>query len=253
MSGEADTQRHSPRKSPSRKAKTEGCGGSGTLTAPERGTPGKFERYAAGRICTETLQAADASVVADKSKDPKRPRLQQSALPVFEGRRFFLDRLSGGWQPDEYVTRLRGLGAIVEEFLDADVDCVVTPSAGTPSAPSTPTDQTAKRGISVRAIKILNSKSLGIQHTTPAYTTPAQFAKKNRKQLLSPKELDARLTAVETCQEQQKLKKRARPKTRPDEASGTGKSRPRFPNSPTLPFNFVQSHSWFDHRSPKNS
>ena len=239
MSGEADTQcvvRHSPRKSPSRKAKTEGCGGSGTLTAHQRGTPGKLERYAAGRICTETLQAADASVVADKSKDPKRPRLQQSAPPVFEGRRFFLDRLSGGWQPDEYVTRLRGLGAIVEEFLDADVDCVVTPSAGTPSAPSTPTDQTAKRGISVRAIKILNSKSLGIPHTTPAYTTPAQFAKKNRKQLLSPKELDARLTAVETCQEQQNLKKRARPKTMPDEAAGTGKLRPRFPNSPTLPF-----------------
>lgn len=142
--------------------------------------------------------------------------LHSAAVEAFKDRSFFLDTLSGVWQSDEFVTRLKNLGAIVQQFLDVEVHCVVTTLATTPSAPSTPTGQLGHCGVSQRARQMM-SKSVSRQ-----LTTSAQFATIYHKQILSPQELDARLTAAETSQQQQNLKKGTCLKARPEEADGTG-------------------------------
>lgn len=138
------------------------------------------------------------------------------AETAVQGRVIFIDRQ--GWQEDAKcggkhegqrrstcsmclaVQRLTALGATVQPWLDVGVDCIVAAaaptSARTPSAPSTPTGtgSASVRGISMRAQLILNSKCVlgaGVQ------ASPAQFAEKHGKEIVSAKGLFKILAAAE--------------------------------------------------------
>jgi hypothetical protein len=126
------------------------------------------------------------------------------AAPAVAGRVFFIDRQ--GWQEDakcggkhegqrratcamcRAVQQLTALGATVQPWLDVGVDCVVAAAAPasvrSPSAPSTPTGtgSASVRGISMRAQLILNSKSV---MGGGAQASPAQFAEKHGKEVVS--------------------------------------------------------------------
>jgi hypothetical protein len=131
---------------------------------------------------------------------------------------FFIDRQ--GWKEDakcggkhegqrratcamcRAVQQLTELGATVQPWLDVGVDCVVAAaaaapaSARSPSTPSTPTGtgSASVRGISMRAQLILNSKSV---MGAGAQASPAQFAEKHGKEVVSAHGLLKMLAAAE--------------------------------------------------------
>ena len=148
-------------------------------------------------------------VGADKSKKSKQVHPKQSVIQVFRNRSFFLDTLSL-WQPNGFEKRLKSLGANVHSFMDLSVDCIVSTSAKTPS--TTNTGNITMQGASARAKKLAC-----LQGTT--HMTPANFAKKHNKTLVSPTELDIWLTSAENRQQQQKI---ARTKTTPAQAHESG-------------------------------
>ena len=97
------------------------------------------------------------------------------------------------------VQQLTALGATVQPWLDVGVDCVVAAapaSVRTPSAPSTPTGtgSASVRGISMRAQLILNSKS--VMGAGAPQASPAQFAEKHGKDLMSVQSLWKTLSAA---------------------------------------------------------
>jgi hypothetical protein len=117
------------------------------------------------------------SVGADKPKkwNPVKPK--QSALHACNDHCFFLHSFSNTWQPNEFMKRLKNLGASVQSYLDLNVDCIVSTSARTPSA--TPTGKATVHGAK-------RAKQIAFFHSTP-HMTPAQFAKNHNKILLSPR------------------------------------------------------------------
>jgi len=141
---------------------------------------------------------------ADKSKKSKQVQSKQSVIQAFSKRSFFLDTLSMG-QPNGFEKRLKSLGAIVQPFMDRNVDCIVSTSNKTPS--TTNTGNITMQGASARAKKLAIVQ--GIVHMTPAH-----FAETHNKTLVSPTELDIWLTSAE--------KKIARTTTTPAEAHESG-------------------------------